>query len=642
MRFIKKNIAKFLKVCTTAALFGAGFIMLNVPYASAASPAALFLLNPHIEIIDANGQKENFNFNMDSNTDIASKKPPGALNIQAENVDGKSTLAISYQPAELTSLKGFSLRFDIENQFDKYYRLVSGQWQSFDLSGKFFFGQELILFNSKNADGLLIIFNEPYGRLRIKNNELIIDYTDGRNATIDRLDSDISFLPVSKFGNEDPVLYEAKFPEGKEAMILYSADDLHAVFDEKFVERLKYFDLLKEKDPTFKTTFLIVADVYKRRGVPLNPTLISALESRGYIRFGFHGTYHSYPVDDPSNPVLFDDHFVDYSGEKSNDPEWLQDIILKGKTMLTEQGFDTTVFRAPQYQYSEESIPVLAQNGVHLAHMCQEDVYNPIRVATKEGWLWKIYDAPCDRGYIRIENGKESYDSMAFKKELALSGKETSFHAHIWELWSGDNPYDNNVRYHTFDRLVEYLAFLQEKDVDYNWQYAADYYRYLESLWALNITEQKHDSDDLTATLTLKEPLQTNVYLKLLVKQRQFVKSARINGEEIKFSQSRKNQAILEVPQNLINNAVLVVELTNDTESRVTAALFANPKRDFKKVIRESGKGDTAVEQKLFRYPLQSFLSKLDVNVIILLVLFGIYAVIFLAGFMRYRSMRKK
>ncbi len=114
--------------------------------------------------------------------------------------------------------------------------------------------------------------------------------------------------------------------------------------------------------------------------------------------------------------------------------------------------------------------------------MCQGDIYNPIRIETAQGWLWKIYDHPCNRGYIKIENGKQIYNAMDFQKSLALNGKETSFHVHIWEFWSGENPYDNNAEYYTFDKVLDYINFLKEKNIDYNWQHAIDYYQYLESL----------------------------------------------------------------------------------------------------------------------------------------------------------------
>lgn len=423
-------------------------------------------------------------------------------------------------------------------------------------------------------------------------------------------------------------------------IMLYSADDLHAVFDEKFVERIKYFDLLKEKDPAFKTTFLIVADVFSKRGEPINSRLISGLKSRRYINFGYHGVYHAYPVDNPINPVVFDESRVDFNGTNSKNLSWLQDVVSKGIKILAEQGFDYSVFRAPQYQYSDESFEVLANNGVHLAHMCQGDIYNPIRVATTQGWLWKIYDNPCNRGYVRIENKKQIYNSMNFQKNLALNGKETSFHVHIWELWSGDNPYDGNAKYHTFDRILDYLAFLEEKDIDYNWQYAADYYQYLESLRIFDITDQRQDLDRLNVTLTIEKPLQTNIYLKLLLKNGQFVKSARIDGENIKFSQHRKNLAILEVPFDSKDNSILTVEFTNDEKARIIKPIVVSPVRDIQQPVYAVGQGESGHNQESGGL-VKKILARLDLNIIILIGLFSIYLIMFLAGLLRYRIAKK-
>lgn len=628
-----------MRIISIGTLFVVSFLTFNTALAEESTRGVEFLHNSTIEIINGSREKESFNFEL-SDEKIFYSKSGDKLSIQTANVGEGEKLTIDFQVANPLPLREFTLRFSAQNQFDVYYRLVAGQWESFDLEKAPFFGQELILLNSENNKGLLVIFDELYGKLQLKNDELAISYLDGRNAKIDGLYSDIYFFPISQARAEDNLIYESKFPDGKETIMLYSADDLHAVFDEKFVERVKYFDLLKEKDPAFKTTFLIVADVFRKRGEDVNTQLVSNLESRGYINFGYHGVYHAYPVDDPINPVIFDEGRVDFNGTNSKNRNWLQDIISKGVEILTAQGFDYSVFRAPQYQYSDESFEVLADNAVHLAHVCQGDIYNPVRVSTTQGWLWKIYDNPCNRGYMKIENGKEVYETMDFEEELVLSGKETSFHVHIWELWSGDNPYDSNAEYHTYDRIVDYLAFLGEKDIDYNWQYAANYYLYLESLRSFDIDKQQQDLEKLTATLKLKEPLQTNVYLKLLLKDGQFIKTAHVEGKAIKFSQKRKDIAILEIPFEVKNDSVLTIEFTDDEKAQVTEPLIASPARDIQKYIPTIIKKETEISKKTDPFMNKVF-GELDLNVIILLGLLGIYLVMFLAGLLRYRAAKK-
>ncbi len=258
-------------------------------------------------------------------------------------------LTVNYQNNKPISLKELSLYFNTKKYFDTYYRLVAGQWESFNLEKEIFFGQELILFNSLNKKGLLIVFNESYGKFQLSGGDIVINYLDGRNSKIKDLYSDIYFFPIFNIEVENNLIYKSKFPDGKEAIILYSADDLHAVFDEKFINRIKYFDLLKDKDLSFKTTFFIVADVFKKRGKPINSQLINDLKSRGYINFGYHGTYHAYPVDNPINPVIFDEGKVDFNGVNSKNLNWLQNIISKGVKILAKQGFDYSIFRAPQY-----------------------------------------------------------------------------------------------------------------------------------------------------------------------------------------------------------------------------------------------------------------------------------------------------
>lgn len=635
MHNIIQKTTKMFLVGIVSILFVVGFFVINIARAEELSSTASFLHNPKIEIVSGTKGKESFNFKMSGKTTFFPKQSGGALNIQIAKIENGNKLTIDYQTTKPLSLREFALRFDTENRFDAYYRFVAGQWEPFDLEKEVFFGQELIAFNSIDNKGLFIILDESYGKLQLRGGGLTIDYLDGRDAKIDGLRSDIYFFSISQVRVENNLIYKSKFPDGKETIILYSADDLHAVFDEKFAERIKYFDLLKEKDPTFKTTFLVVADVFRKRGEPVNSRLISELKSRGYINFGYHGVYHAYPVDDPVNPVVFDESHVDFNGANSKNLSWLQDIVSKGIKILAEQRFDYSVFRAPQYQYSDESFEILANNGVHLAHMCQGDIYNPIRMATAQGWLWKIYDNPCNRGYVRIENEKQIYDTMDLQKNLALNGKETSFHIHIWELWSGDNPYDSNAEYHTFDRIADYLFFLGEKDMDYSWQYAADYYQYLESLRILDITDQRQDLDRLTATLTIEKPLQTNIYLKLLLKNGQFVKSARIDGENIKFSQRRKNLAILEVPFDSKNNSILAVEFTNDEKARIIEPIVTSPARDIQRHVYAVGQ-----EEKSGGL-VKKILARLDLNTIILIGLFSIYLIMFLAGLLRYRIAKK-
>ena len=628
-----------LRIISIGALFIAGFLMSNTAHAQEFRGID-FLHDPAIEIVDGVREKETFNFELSDRTVFSSSKAGGTLNVQIDNVGNGDKLTIDYQAAQSLSLREFTLRFNVDNQFDTYYRLVAGQWEVFELGSDAFFGQELILFDSQGHKGILVVFDEPYGKLQLKNGELAISYLDGRAAKIDGLHSDIYFSPISQVGTENNLLYESKFPDGKESIILYSADDLHAVFDEKFVDRIKYFDLLKEKDPTFKTTFLIVADVFRKRGEPVNTQLVSELKSKGYINFGYHGVYHAYPVDDPINPVIFDDSRVDFNGTNSKNRNWLQDVISKGVEILTAQGFDYSVFRAPQYQYSDESFESLADNGVHLAHICQGDIHNPIRVSTAQGWLWKVYDNPCNKGYVKIENGKGNYDTMDFSEELALNGKETSFHVHIWELWSGDNPYDGNAEYHTFDRVVNFLAFLGEKDIDYNWQYAADYYRYLESLRSFDISNQQQNSDQFTATLKLKEPLQTNIYLKLFLKDGQFIKNAHVDGKAIKFSQKREKVVMLEIPFDVKDKSVLVVEFTDNKDAQVTASLIASPARDIQRSVPVPTQKKTQGGRQSEQFFDKKF-AGLDLNVVILLGLFVIYSVMFLAGLLHYRAAKK-
>ena len=640
MRNIIQKTMKILFGGIVGILFVVGFFVIDAAYAEELSSTALFLHNPKIEIVSGARENESFKFELDGETTFFPKQSGSALDIQIAKIENGNRLTIDYQTTKPLSLREFTLRFDVENRFDTYYRFLAGQWELFDLEKEVFFGQELILFNSVDNKGLLIIFGESYGKLQLRGGGLTIDYLDGRNAKIDGLRSDIYFFPISQVGVENNLIYESKFPDGKETIMLYSADDLHAVFDEKFMERIKYFDLLKEKDPSFKTTFLIVADIFRKRGEPINPQLISELKSRGYINFGYHGVYHAYPVDDSINPVVFDKNRVDFNGTNSKNLSWLQGIISKGIKILTEQGFDPSVFRAPQYQYSDESFEVLADNGVHLAHVCQGDIYNPIRVATEQGWLWKIYDNPCNRGYVKIENEKQIYDTMNFQKNLALNGKETSFHVHIWELWSGDNPYNGNAEYHTFDKTLDYLAFLKEKDMDYNWQYAADYYQYLESLQIFRIINQQQNSNNLTATLTIEKPLQTNVYLKLLLKDGQFVKSARMDGENIKFSQHRKNLAIFEVPFDSKNNSILIVEFTNDEKARIIEPIVASPTRDIQQPVYTVGQRELKHNQES-EGSIKKNLNCLDTNVVILIGLFSIYLIMFSAGLLRYRIAKK-
>ena len=221
--------------------------MIDTVHAEEISSTAVFLHNPKIEIVSGTKEKESFNFELDDKTTFSPKQSGGVLNIQIAKIENGDKLTIDYQMTEPLSLREFTLRFNVENQFDTYYRFVTGQWEPFNLEKEVFFGQELILFNSINNKGLFVILDESYGKLQLRGGGLSIDYLDGRNAKIDGLRSSLYFFPISQVGVENNLIYKSKFPDGKETVILYSADDLHAVFDEKFVERIKYFERVKER-----------------------------------------------------------------------------------------------------------------------------------------------------------------------------------------------------------------------------------------------------------------------------------------------------------------------------------------------------------------------------------------------------------
>lgn len=554
---------------------------------------------------------------------------------ETKNTEGVKRMDISYQKTQPVLLQKFNLRFKVDNSVDKFYRLVAGQWEPFDLRDEFFFGQEIILFNTEERVGILLVFGESYGRLHLEGDDFIINFLDGANVSVKEIRSSIYFAPISNVGVENNILYKSKFPDGKESIVVYTADDLHAVFDKTFAERLKFFDVLKSADPSFKTTFVVVADVFNRRGKLVDTELVDEIKQRD-VHFGFHGVYHSYPVDDPINPQLFDPHFVDFNGKNSNDTEWLQQIISKGVNVLKSQGFDYTVFRAPQYQYSDESVSVLAENGIHLTHNCQLAVYNPIRVETVSGWLWKVYDSPCDRGLMRVVNGREVYKDMYFKEQLALNGKETSFHVHIWEFWSGNNPWDSNAEYHTYESIVDYLTFLEKQGIDYNWQYASDYYQYLESLNSVKLQDQVVSGNKITAILIKEKPLLQNIYLKLLLKDGQVMKSASIGENNIRFSQQRKNFAILEIPADFSDKSPINIEVTDDWSYLKSDPLIANPSRNFEGGLSLSAKVNvTGNKANYLKLP------NLDFNTAVLVGLFIIYVILFFAGVLRYWTAKK-
>lgn len=165
---IIQKTTKIFLVWVVSILFVVGFFVIDIVHAEELSSTASFLHNPKIEIVNGTRGKESFNFELGGKTAFSPKQSGGALDVQIAKIENGDKLTINYQTTKPLSLREFTIRFNVENRFDTYYRFVAGQWEPFDLEKEVFFGQELILFNSMDNKGLFIVLSESYGKLQLK------------------------------------------------------------------------------------------------------------------------------------------------------------------------------------------------------------------------------------------------------------------------------------------------------------------------------------------------------------------------------------------------------------------------------------------------------------------------------------------
>ncbi|KKR81282.1 MAG: hypothetical protein UU73_C0003G0154 [Candidatus Daviesbacteria bacterium GW2011_GWA1_41_61] len=445
----------------------------------------------------------------------------------------------------------------------KFYSNIKGAWEDItSLSAPRFFGQSLAIINSETGKGLAFHFTGSHAYIVLDQDkdifQLILEHVSSGKKYLNKGGGEIFIVPFEYGTGEkvtSPLIYKGDNPFGVDTYLLYEADDIHSVFSENFVERLKYFEELKSFDPDFKTTFVVVPDIFDNRSKLLDTNLLSSLKNTGYIRFGMHGTYHAYPTDDPSNPEHFDTGLVDFSGPNSNNQEWLDSIIKKGIGILDSQNIPHTVFRAPQYKYTEESLLVLADNNVKLAHVCENSPlfkFSPTVIETPLGnRMVLINDDPCNKGVLTSILDKKSYQSITFSPLLVSLGKETSFHVHIWELWSGQNPYDGNAFYKTYDALTNFLTQLQNNNTYYRWFYGEDVANFYLERDAIILNDIENDvllDNEKRIQLIVSRPVSEGQNLQVILPNGRYVESVTLNGKHLQFFHRSEGLARIILP----------------------------------------------------------------------------------------------
>lgn len=432
----------------------------------------------------------------------------------------------------------------------RLFSQVNGRWQEItDMFESRFFGQSFAITNSITGQGLALHIDAPIAYLELQQSKdgllFKLEHIPFGGKIFRKAEGKVIIAPFTESEgelNDFPIIFGGTTPFGVDTFLLYDADDFHSVFDETFTERLIYFNKLKQFDPDFKTTFLVVPDVFENREKLLNSALVEDLKKNGYIRFGMHGTYHAYPVDDPINPKHFDTQLADFNGPKSTDFLWLESIVQRGIEILNNQGISHSVFRAPEYKYSEQSFSVLADNGIKLVHVCDNKPlfkFSPTAIESSKGnKMTVINDEPCNRGLLTSTAVSKSYRSMTFSNSLVYLGKETSFHVHIWELWSGKNPYDGNIEYKTFDALKDFLSWLQKEDFYYRWFYGdevATFFLDRNSVLLGDSGQQAGLNGDINIKFSISAPIAKGQNFHVILPKGSFIKSAMLNNSPLEY-----------------------------------------------------------------------------------------------------------